>query len=487
MARLTTIMLRNLFKSSSISLVRNFNNLSTTPIPKNDIEADLRNLISETDKKNINTPYIQDMPEFVKEVQDDKESLLSRVFTNSNMKQVPMNQVFEFKASPVVDNKVLQDSSEVKTTVFKNGLKIVTRQGVSPNTNIGIHFNHSVRDESIVGASHLISRYALEATTNRTAYRMVRDIARHGGVFSSEITRERNSFKICGPSENANAFVELLADMLNNPVYDANYIGYQVNKTIAATPKDSESLLSDLIHTAAFGAKSLGRTLHPSADAVNSITSEKLFDARAEMLNPSLMTITASGVEHNAFLKTVDKYFGELSSAASKRVPSAYAGGIKVSSSSKGEVAAVAWKGPATSSDKYRTLQLLNNVLGNRNLGPVLYGYSDISLFGLTVCGGAKSISSASLLNDSTAILKDLKVTAEELSMAKGQLLADKSSWKCLVHIPTDYKHSSEVEKINATTSADIQSLAHELLKSTPSIAVAGENVRLDLIKPASL
>src|SRR5262249_7200484 len=73
--------------------------------------------------------------------------------------------------------------------------------------------------DDLVGMSRLTRYMVLKGTAKRPGAAVDRDVARLGGILSSEIGYDLTSYSLIAPSESYQAMVELLADLIQNPAF----------------------------------------------------------------------------------------------------------------------------------------------------------------------------------------------------------------------------------------------------------------------------
>jgi hypothetical protein len=112
--------------------------------------------------------------------------------------------------------------SAVQISTLSNGVKVVSQDSSCPGATIGVYVAAGSRFESAAnaGTAHFIERLAFKGTTNRTAFRLVRDLSRLGSNSRSALTRESIGYVHDGLRSAAPQFVEYAADMARNPQFD---------------------------------------------------------------------------------------------------------------------------------------------------------------------------------------------------------------------------------------------------------------------------
>src|SRR6266540_850408 len=105
---------------------------------------------------------------------------------------------------------------------LKNGLTVIIRERhSSPLVAVNVSVNAGLINDpdDLVGMSRLTRYMVLKGTAKRPGAAVDRDVARLGGILSSEIGYDLTSYSLIAPSESYQAMVELLADLIQNPAF----------------------------------------------------------------------------------------------------------------------------------------------------------------------------------------------------------------------------------------------------------------------------
>jgi zinc protease len=105
---------------------------------------------------------------------------------------------------------------------LRNGLTVIIRERhSSPLVAVNVSVNAGLINDpdDLVGMSRLTRYMVLKGTAKRPGAAVDRDVARLGGVLSSEIGYDLTSYSLIAPSESYQAMVELLADLIQNPAF----------------------------------------------------------------------------------------------------------------------------------------------------------------------------------------------------------------------------------------------------------------------------
>lgn len=147
------------------------------------------------------------------------------------------------------------------------------------------------------GASHLLERTAFRSTSNRTHFRMTREIEAMGAHVSATCARDCMAYTLETVRSNLPEAVELLADSVLN----SNYYEWEVeeatrgmDKELQATRTDRDQMLNELLHGTAFEG-GYGRPLlcHPAN--LPRLTGASLRNFVSNNFSANRLVLSASG------------------------------------------------------------------------------------------------------------------------------------------------------------------------------------------------
>jgi len=121
--------------------------------------------------------------------------------------------------------KLVAQDPDVTISRYKlrNGLTVIIRERhSSPLVAVNVSVNAGLINDpdDLVGMSRLTRYMVLKGTAKRPGAAVDRDVARLGGILSSEIGYDLTSYSLIAPSESYQAMVELLADLIQNPAFN---------------------------------------------------------------------------------------------------------------------------------------------------------------------------------------------------------------------------------------------------------------------------
>lgn len=425
------------------------------------------------------------------------------------------------------------DASQSQVTTLDNGLRVASSDLSVPATTVGLYVATGSAFEAVPGTAHVLQQMAFKSTASRSHFKMVRDCERLGAAASCTASREHLVYQVDTLKDSVPEVVAMLAETATT----AKFLPWEVEAqaaTLRAEVKEfcsnHQALLQEMIHPAAYGASSpLGAPVMVKESNLSSIDAAVLNDFVSKELVPSKMVLAAAGYDHDLLVSLATTHFGAhpKGTECSSLAPSAkYIGGESRISSEEGLThCAIAFEGVGWKSDSLVALCVLNTLMGGgasfsaggpgKGMYTRLYQnilnrypqvqaasvfnafYNETGLFG--VYGAAPAASMGALV---AALCDEMKkvassISGEELDRAKNQLtsslmmnlesravLFEDIGRQTLVYggrVPPE----KLVSQIAAVTTAELTSLASNLLKTPPSVAVHGDTTsvpRYDLI-----
>ncbi|MGH9842391.1 MAG: M16 family metallopeptidase, partial [Blastocatellia bacterium] len=215
---------------------------------------------------------------------------------------------------------VRQDVDNVTGRYFlKNGLTVVIRERhSSPLVSIHVAVKAgAIHDgDDSIGMSRLVRRMILKGSAARAGAAIDREVARLGGVLTSDTTLDHTFFNITVPSESYQAAVELLAEMLLKPAFNADDVkkaaGEALLESRRVQDRAAESAIEKL-YAAAFTANPLKRGSAASEAALASATRERALAYFQNFYQPrNIVVVVVGDIFSLQALGQIQLQFGNL-------------------------------------------------------------------------------------------------------------------------------------------------------------------------------
>jgi predicted Zn-dependent peptidase len=216
-----------------------------------------------------------------------------------------------------------------------NGLTVVTDpmpHVATAATGIWIETGARYETAGTNGVSHLLEHMAFKGTTTRSARAIAEEIEAAGGYLNAWTGREQTCFYARTMKEDVALGVDLLSDILLNPVFDAEELAREkhvVLQEIGQAEDTPDDIIYDHLQDAAYPDQPLGRPILGSSETVNGLGRSHLRRHMAAHYNGPSMTLVASGaVAHRDIVALAERKLSGLARAPRKPAPGArYRGG----------------------------------------------------------------------------------------------------------------------------------------------------------------
>ncbi|HEX5085277.1 MAG TPA: pitrilysin family protein, partial [Blastocatellia bacterium] len=184
---------------------------------------------------------------------------------------------------------------------LKNGLTVIIRERHSSPlvaVNVSVKAGLINDPDDLIGLSRLTRYMILKGTAKRSGAAVDRDVARLGGVLSSEISYDLTSYSLIAPAESYQAMIELLADLIKNPVFNSEDVKGAARLARLESKREQDdagmSAMEKLFATA-FTANRLKRGGAVSDTFMSRATREQAMAFYQNFYNPANTVVTIVG------------------------------------------------------------------------------------------------------------------------------------------------------------------------------------------------
>jgi len=335
-------------------------------------------------------------------------------------------------------------------TILPNGLTIITYAMPQVwSVAVGIWIGTGSRYENAQnnGISHFIEHMLFKGTTRRTARQIAEELEAVGGQLNAFTSKEHTCYYAKVLRGNLPIAVDVLSDMVLNPLFDASEIERErgvVIEEIKMYDDTPEELVFDLIENELWGNHGIGWPISGSIEVVQSLTREAILDYYHHYYVPNNIVVVGAGnVEHHSFVQEVAQRFGSVARGnGGFECPAAHwqRGAVVRVKDIEQVHLCLGLPGYSLTDPEQYALQVLNNILGGgmssrlfqeirekRGLAYSVYSsfspYADTGLF--AIYAGTSGESAAEVVNlimQEFAHIKERGFTAEEFRRAKESL-----------------------------------------------------------------
>jgi predicted Zn-dependent peptidase len=407
---------------------------------------------------------------------------------------------------------MVQEVRNIRRQVLPHGLIVITEQMQHiRSASIGIWLETGSRDEDAHwnGISHFIEHMVFKGTKHRTAEQIARQVDSIGGNMDAFTAKECICFNVKVLDEHVPIALEILSDLVLHPVFDSQDITRERGVILEEIKMDQDNpdyLVHEIFTQNFWKDHPLGRPILGTKETVKRFERQPVLDAYGHHFSPGNIIVSAAGnLDHDRFVDLVIQHFERmkpvkngLHSAAPKVVPRIVLRNKKALEQVQLCIGVPSY---AIAHEKRHASYILNTLLGGgmssrlfqniRERQGLAYSiYSDLNPYRDTGClavyAGTSRESAAKVVRSVVSEFRKLKaepVPEEELRRSKDQLkgslmLSLESSTARMSNLARQemyfdrfYDLDELIERIEAVTTEDLQSLANEFFH-TELIAV---------------
>jgi len=400
----------------------------------------------------------------------------------------------------------------IRRTALPNGLTIITEEMEHiRSVCIGIWVKTGSRDEDKQwnGISHFVEHMVFKGTEQRTAEEIARQVDSIGGNIDAFTAKECVSFSIKVLDEHLPIALDVLSDLVLNPVFASDDIVRERGVILEEIKMDEDSpdyLVHEIFTQNFWKDHPLGRPILGTRDTVKGFEREPVADFYRQRFVPGNVIVTAAGhLNHDHFVELVGKRFANMQpmsngfhSAPPKIVPKIILRNKK--SLEQVQICVGVPSYPITH-EKRHSSYILNTLLGGgmssrlfqniRERQGLAYAiYSDLNPYRDTGClsvyAGTSRTSATKVVESVVSEFRDLKsaeVPADELRRSKDQLkgslmLSLESSTARMSNLARQEMYFDQfygldelIAKIESVTTEELWNLSNQFFQ-TENIAV---------------
>ena len=407
---------------------------------------------------------------------------------------------------------MVEEVRNIHREVLPNGLTVITEEMQHiRSVSIGIWIKTGSRDESAEwnGISHFIEHMVFKGTKHRSAEDIARQVDSIGGNMDAFTAKECVCFNVKLLDEHLPIAMDVLSDLVLNPVFDASDITRERGVILEEIKMDEDSpdyLVHEIFTQNFWKDHPLGKPILGTKDTVRKFERDPVLDFYGQHFAPGNMIICAAGhLKHEEFVQLVAKHFEKMKPMKNGfhgTQPSVVSRIIMRNKKALEQVQiCIGVPSHPIAHERRHASYILNTLLGGgmssrlfqniRERQGLAYAiYSDLSPYRDTGClsvyAGTSRESASKVVQSVVSEFRKLKleaVPAEELRRSKDQLkgslmLSLESSTARMSNLARQemyfdhfYGLDELIQKIESVTSEEVQELANQFFQ-TDSIAV---------------
>ena len=345
----------------------------------------------------------------------------------------------------------MTNERNLRRTELPNGLVVLTeRMEYMRSVAMGVWIRSGSRCElaETNGISHFVEHMLFKGTHSRSAQHIAREMDSIGGNLDAFTGKETICFNVKSLAEHVPIALDVLADLVLNPVFAAPEIERErgvILEEIKIDEDNPDLLVHELFMQSFWKDHPLGWPILGTSKTVAKLDQQSLFDYHSDRFHGGNMIFTAAGnLDHDRFAEEVAQKFSTLAAGATLHELPAPAAAARIVLRNKKSLEQVQIclgvpAPPITDENRYVTL-ILNTVLGGgmssrlfqtirEERGMAYSIYSDLSPYRdtgtLCVFAGTsvgKGLEVVDLILDEFRKLKQELLSEEELTRAKDQV-----------------------------------------------------------------
>lgn len=407
---------------------------------------------------------------------------------------------------------MVKEVRSIRRQVLPHGLTVITEQMQHiRSASIGIWLETGSRDEDSHsnGISHFIEHMLFKGTKHRSAEEIARQVDSIGGNMDAFTAKECICFNVKVLDEHLPIALEILSDLVLHPVFDAQDIARERGVILEEIKMDEDNpdyLVNEIFTQNFWKDHPLGKPILGTKETVKRFERQAVLDAYVPRFAPGNIIVSAAGnLDHDRFVELVSKHFEHmkpLKNGFHSSAPKVVSRIILRNKKALEQVQlCIGVPSHPIAHEKRHAGYILNTLLGGgmssrlfqniRERQGLAYSiYSDLNPYrdtgSLIVYAGTSKESAVKVVQSVVSEFHRLKtepVPEEELRRSKDQLkgslmLSLESSTARMSNLARQemyfdrfYDLDELIEKIEAVTVEDLQSLAQEFFK-TEAVAV---------------
>jgi zinc protease len=215
----------------------------------------------------------------------------------------------------------LRRSFEVQSHVLSNGLRVLFVENpaipaISINATTLAGARHEPEEKA--GLAIMVSNILDEGTRTRTSLEIAEAIEFTGGHLETDASFERVVVAATALKQDRNIALELVADLLQNPIFPEEYIAKEKSRTLAeiASAKDRPQVVAGwAFNEIVYGTHPLHRPVHGYPETIEKISRDDLLSFHQRVFSPNNTLLAVVGdFRVSEMLPLVESHFGSWAS-----------------------------------------------------------------------------------------------------------------------------------------------------------------------------
>jgi len=213
----------------------------------------------------------------------------------------------------------MNDERNIRRTVLPSGLIVLTeRMEHVRSVAMGVWMRAGSRHEvpELNGISHFVEHMVFKGTKSRSAQRIAREVDAIGGNLDAFTGKETVCFNIKVLDEHVGTALDVLSDLVLNPVFAAEEITRERGVILEEIKMDEDSpdtLVHEIFMQNFWKGHPLGKPILGTRETVRSFEQNTLVRFFEQRFQAGNMVFSAAGnIEHDSFVEQVARHFSSL-------------------------------------------------------------------------------------------------------------------------------------------------------------------------------
>src|ERR1041385_5352879 len=216
-----------------------------------------------------------------------------------------------------------QEVRNIRRQKLPNGLTIITEQMQHiRSASVGVWLQTGSRDEDAEwnGISHFIEHMVFKGTSHRSAEDIARQVDSIGGNMDAFTAKECICFNVKVLDEHVPIALDILSDLVLNPVFDAADIARERSVIMEEIKMDEDNpdyLVHEIFTQNFWKDHPLGKPILGTKETVRRFEQPLLFEYWNKRFYPGNLIISAAGrLKHGEFVDMVRKRFAGMAAGS---------------------------------------------------------------------------------------------------------------------------------------------------------------------------
>ena len=401
----------------------------------------------------------------------------------------------------------------IESTTLSNGLRVVTDTvDTVESVAVGVWVDVGTRHENMAhnGVAHMVEHMMFNGTPTRTSQDIVQRIEGVGGQMNAFTSREMTAYYVHLLKEDTELALDILSDILQRSTFPDHELEKErgvILQEIGMCNDTPDDLVFDLYQETAYPGQALGAPILGTAEIIQNMSKETLFDYVKGFYTPKRLVVSAAGnISHTDMVKYVEQYFGDLPVERDYQFANARYEGGEIRSEKELEQSHIVlgFRGVDHAHEHRHAALLLSTIFGGgmssrlfqevrekHGLAYSVYAshtaYQDDGQFEIYAGTGPDKLSQlVPVVCDEIQKIVQEDVSAEELARAKSQLrsgiLMSRESMlsrtnrqaKYMINFNKEFDVQRLLDNINAVQLSDIRAVSQQIFGGKPTLAALG-------------